>query len=51
MGDKDLCLVLAIRGNFLEGGELALKGPGLVIDLGNGGFAAFRLDRTTRYKS
>lgn len=46
-GDKHICLVLAI-GEF-QGGGLALKEPGIVIELGNGDLAAFQSDRTTHF--
>lgn len=47
VGDKSLCLVLPI-GQF-QGGALALKEPGLVLELENGDFAIFQSDKVTHY--
>lgn len=47
VGDKHLCLVMAL-GDF-EGGALVLREPGLVIELRNGDFAAFKSDCVTHF--
>lgn len=47
VGDNNLCLVL-VAGHF-EGGALALHEPGLVVELGNGDWAAFQSNLTTHY--
>ncbi|KAG2747734.1 hypothetical protein P692DRAFT_20737377, partial [Suillus brevipes Sb2] len=48
-GDLDLCLVLPI-GNF-EGGFLAMKEPGLVVELLQGDFIVFQSARVTHFNT
>jgi len=47
VGDRDICLVLSI-GQY-AGGALALREPGLVLELGNGDFLAFHSRDTTHF--
>ncbi|KAJ8584819.1 hypothetical protein M405DRAFT_717716, partial [Rhizopogon salebrosus TDB-379] len=48
-GDLDLCLVLPI-GKF-QGGAIALKEPGLVVELQQGDFIAFQSGKVTHFNT